>query len=132
MSASRLDGLLQHAVGLLDRGAFRQVDDDLQLGLVVEGQELDRHVLGVEQASEPRVSDADEGQEGPGAPRGGKDRPGDRHVGAAEGADHVVPWPGAAGPSAGPTRIISHGVSITATKNENSIAAEALAGIGLI
>ena len=79
-----VDRLLQHPVGLLDRRALGQIGDDLQVGLVVEGQELDRDVLGIEQAERADGEDADDRQEGPGAPLGGEHRAGDRHVGAAE------------------------------------------------
>ncbi len=40
----------------LDGSALRQVDRDGEFRLVVEGQQLDRDVLGVEQASEANVS----------------------------------------------------------------------------
>jgi hypothetical protein len=36
-------------LSVFERRALRQVDDHLQLGLVVEGQQLDRHVFGREQ-----------------------------------------------------------------------------------
>ena len=55
----------QGAFSIFKRGAFRQVDDYLHFGLVVEGQEFDRHGAGdKEQQREQRCS-ADDDQEYP-------------------------------------------------------------------
>ncbi len=59
--------VLRHPVGGLDRRALGQVDHHSELGLVVEGQELHRHMLGVEKPHRAEGDDhRDEG--GRGAP----------------------------------------------------------------
>ena len=66
--------------------AFRQVDDHLQFGLVVEGQELDRDVLGVDQGERAEGGDADHQEESPGAGPAGEDRGGDQTIAAPQHA----------------------------------------------
>ena len=113
---------------------FRQVDHHLQLGLVVERQQLHRDALGVEQRQRGRASQR-------------RRRAGRSRRARAFDAGSAAPPRRRRGPSRPPSRVrhgrarhcalrrtcsISHGVTITATKKENSIAAEAFAGIGLI
>ena len=121
----------QRALGVLEGRALGQVDDDRDLGLVVEGQQLDRDALGGEQRQRQQRRDADAEQEDPGralAARRSAWRSGGRGGRARLRRARVVRR--AAAPSFGASRSISQGVTITATKNENSIAADALAGIG--
>ena len=59
------DGGLEDAVGVFDRGALGEVDDHLEVGLVVEGQQLDRDGLGIEQAERADGEDDDDGEEEP-------------------------------------------------------------------
>ncbi len=67
----------QRALGVFQRGAFRQVDHHRHFRLVVERQQLDRHALGVEQHADGNRRDADAYKENPGALAGGQDRAGE-------------------------------------------------------
>ena len=77
---------LEHALGRLQAAAARQVDHHLDLGLVVEGQELDRHALGIEEAAGRDGGPAHQEQEDPGSPAPGEQRRGDQPVESAEPA----------------------------------------------
>ena len=53
----------QRAVGLLEARALRQIDDDLDFGFVVEGQQFDGDVLGHEQDTHRRRRQPDRHEE---------------------------------------------------------------------
>ncbi len=57
----------QRTLGILQAAALRQVELHRQLGLVVEGQQLDRDAFGVEQRAGGDRGEADTDQEDPGA-----------------------------------------------------------------
>ena len=76
---------LRHGVGGLDRGALGQVDDHRELGLVVEGQELDGDVLGVKERQRAERQSADDQQEQPAPRLAAQQRAGHGCVDAAEG-----------------------------------------------
>ena len=84
-----IDRRLEHAIGVLDRRALGQIDDDLQIGLVVEGKELDRDVLGVEERERGDGRHSDDGKEDPGPRSALEDGAGDAHVEPAERARAV-------------------------------------------
>ena len=72
------------------RARLRQVDHDLQLRLVVEGQQFHGDVAGEEQHAGGGRGAGDDGEEQPGARTAGQQRTGDAQVEAAERADFVV------------------------------------------
>ena len=73
-------GREQGALGILQAGAFRQVQHHIQLGFVVERQQLHCHVLGGEQHAGQHGSDTDHGQENPGRAAGSDDRTGEAAI----------------------------------------------------
>ena len=77
------DGL-GNGIGCLDGRALRQVDCHLQLRLVVEGQELHRDMLGVEQAQRTQREQPDQSQEDPAAGLGGEDGAGGCRIETSE------------------------------------------------
>ena len=127
MSAARK----QHAFGILEACAFGQIDHDRDLGLVVERQQLDGDGLGREQRHRQQRRDADADQEDPGrsacCARSGWRCAG---RGARARLRHARHERQPRRPAFGASRSISQGATTMATKNENSMAADALAGIG--
>ena len=120
----------QRALGRFQARPFRQIDDDGDFGLVVERQQLDRHRLGREQRHRQQRRDADAEQEDPGRALAPNDRRGEAPVEPAEPPfPSCAAWAAATSPF-GASLSISQGATTMATKNENSIAAEAFAGIG--
>ena len=111
---------------------MRQVEHDLDLRLVVERQQLHPHVLGGEQRAGGDGRRADDEKEDLRPPAPFQQRPGDGDIEAAHRADPVMSAAVVAAALRPAKRSKSHGVTVTATKNENSIAIEAFAGIGLM
>ena len=64
----------QRALGVLQRGALRQIDHHRHFRLVVERQQLHRHALGVEQHAHGHRRHADADEEYPGAFAGAQHR----------------------------------------------------------
>jgi hypothetical protein len=124
--------ILRHAVGRLDRGALGQVDHHRQLRLVVEGQQLHRHVLGIQTRQDSRrtAPPSPEEQQRPAA--AGQHRPRHRAVERPSVPAGVAAMAVVMGMRAHVARpailTISQGVMMTATKKEKIIAAQALTG----
>ena len=74
----------QGALGIFERGALRQVDDHLHFGLVVEGQEFDRHSAGDKEQQRQQRCNADGDQEYPCVLLRGHDRRSDAPVETAQ------------------------------------------------
>ena len=79
-------GVGQGALGGFQRGPLGHVEHHLQLGLVVERQQLHGHGLGGEHGAGDQGGDADPDQEGPGAPACGDDACGDAAIQAPQRA----------------------------------------------
>ena len=77
---------MKRPVGFLDGGALREIEHDLQRPLVVERQQLHRHMLGVDQPKRRKRGRADDQEKGPGAGSAFQDGPRDRDIDAADSA----------------------------------------------
>ena len=99
--------------------------------LLSNGSNLTVTALVANSVIDNSVADADTEQEYPGRALAAHDRGGKAAVDAPEHAfAHARREPQPRRPVSGASRSISQGATTMATKNENSIAADALAGIG--
>src|SRR5690606_11789753 len=77
---------LQRPVGIFDGGALRQVEHDLEIGLVVERKQLDRDMLSVEKPERGESRQPDHEQKRPGAWAACKNGRGNRDIETSETA----------------------------------------------